>query len=234
MSKYQNPDPGFRLRPLKKFENLSYPDQSKTEEEIWIDFKQGSDTALSYIYRRYVDALFNYGCQIVNDEQFVQDCIQDLFIDLIRNRNNLADVHSVKAYLFASLKRKTLRRIVKERHTRTEEINDRNEGGFEIVCSQESRMITDHLTAERERLINIACQKLTRKQRESILLYFYEGFSYKEVAEIMGMGKVKSARVMLYRSLAILQSSLAKVKDQLLTLILFFVLLLFWQHLNIG
>ncbi len=226
MSKYRNPDRDFTLRPLKASENSGSPDPGKPEEEIWVDFKEGSDAALSYIYRRYADQLFNYGCQIVGDEQFVQDCIQDLFIDLIRNRNNLADVHSIKAYLFVSLKRKLLRKIAKERINRAEEISGQNEGGFEIICSQESSMITDHLAAERERLIHMACQRLTRKQRESILLYFYEGFSYKEIAEIMGMGKVKSARVMLYRSLAILQSSLAKVKDQLLILVLIFVLLL--------
>ena len=186
-----------------------------SEIEIWSDFKQGSDSALSYIYRKYVDQLFNYGCQIINQEEFVQDCIQDLFMDIIRNRENLGNVSSIKYYLFTSLRRKIFRKLKKEKNHLKEEISQKNEIRFEMISSPEAKMIDEQLTIEKSRLIEIACQKLTEKKREAILLYFYEGFSYKQVAEIMGMRKVKSARVMIYRAIDGLQSSLNVVMGQI-------------------
>ena len=210
------PESGFS----KPVENTNY--QNCSEREIWIDFKEGSDSALSYIYRKYVNQLFNYGCQITREDEQVQDCIQDLFMDIIRNRQRLADVQSIKFYLITSLRRKIFRKIKQERNHSTDEINDQNEARFEIISSPEAIMINEQLTEDKRRLINVASQKLTEKQREAIMLYFYEGFSYKQVAEIMGMGKVKSVRVLIYRAIDALQSSLIKVKDQLLLLILLF------------
>lgn len=199
-------------------ENSTY--KNRSEKEIWIDFKEGSDSALSYIYSNNVNQLFNYGCQINNDEELVCDSIQDLFMDIIRNRKNLADVNVIRFYLFTSLRRKIIKKLKKERSHPTEEIKDQNELRFEITSSPETKMINEQLTEDKCRLINIACQNLTKKQREAILLYFYEGFTYKQLAEIMGMGKVKSARIMIYRTLNVLQSTLSKVKGQLLLLTL--------------
>ncbi len=183
---------------------------SQTEMEIWIDFKQGSDSALSYIYGRYANPLFNYGCHITSNTKMVQDCIQDLFIDIIRMRKELADVRYIKSYLFVSLKRKVLRNLKKERKYPTKDINEQNEVGFEIISSPESIMIMEQYTKEQRNLINNTLQKLTKKQRESLLLYFYEGFSYEQVAQMMGMSKVKSARVLIYRALDIMRSSLKR------------------------
>jgi len=216
-----NPDLRFNKSGFSKsVDNSNY--QSYSEREIWIDFKEGSDSALSYIYRNYANHLFNYGCQINNDEELVRDCIQDLFIDIIRNRKNLANVNVIKFYLFTSLRRKILRKLQKQRNHPTEDINYQNEARFEIISSPEALMINEQLSEEKCRLIDFACQKLTVKQREAVLLYFYEGFSYKQVAEIMGMSKVKSARVTIYRALDILEIALNKVKDQLFLLLLLF------------
>ncbi|MCG8307736.1 MAG: sigma-70 family RNA polymerase sigma factor [Cytophagales bacterium] len=194
--------------------------QETHEKDIWNDFKHGSDSALSYIYRNYVNQLFNYGCQIVDDDEFIKDCVQDLFMDLIRSRKNLGNVNSIKHYLYVSLRRRIFRKLKKEKSYMKDEIRGRPEVQFEIISSPETKMIEEHLTVKKRELIEMACKKLTAKQREAILLYFYEGFTYKQVAEIMGMGKVKSARVMIYRAIDALQSSLINARD-----LLFFMLL---------
>ena len=73
--------------------------KTKDEAGIWNDFLSGDDSALSYIYRCYANSLFNYGKQFA-DTEVVQDCIQDLFYDLIKSRKKLAKGVSIKAYLF--------------------------------------------------------------------------------------------------------------------------------------
>ncbi len=187
----------------------------QSESEIWMEFKNGSDSALSYIYRRYIQYLYNYGCQLTRDEALVQDCVQELFVDLIRNRKKLSNVHHIKFYLFTSIRRKILRKLIKERRRNEESLEPKMVERFEIVSSPEHKMINEQLDKEQHHLLSLACERLTERQREAILLYYYEGFSYKQVAEILGMSKAKSSRVLIYRAIEVLQSHLLKFKDQL-------------------
>ena len=192
---------------------------NRSERDIWIDFKQGSDSALAYIYRNYVQSVYNYGFQIIRDEDFVQDCIQDLFMDMIKKRNKLGDVQNIKFYLFTAIRRRILRKIKKERGVHIEKLNNHSEETFEIISSPEVIMINNQVDEKKQQLLSMACKRLTEKQREAILLYYYEGFSYKQVAEILGMSKVKSVRVLIYRTIDILQSHLLSVKDQIFILL---------------
>jgi hypothetical protein len=76
------------------------------EGEIWQNFKDGEEKAFIWIYKTYFDTLYNYGRQFDLDTEFVKDQIQDLFIYIRNNRKQLADVKSIKFYLFKSLRKK--------------------------------------------------------------------------------------------------------------------------------
>ncbi len=52
------------------------------EEGLWQAFKQSDAQALSEIYERFVNELYNYGYHFVMDAGQVQDAIQDVFADL--------------------------------------------------------------------------------------------------------------------------------------------------------
>ena len=68
-----------------------------------------------------------------------------------------------------------------------------------------------------EREFNIIQRKLNLlpvNQREVILLHFYEGLSYEEIANIMSI-KVRSARALTYRALESLEKQLLPYKGSL-------------------
>jgi RNA polymerase sigma-70 factor (ECF subfamily) len=67
-------------------------------------------------------------------------------------------------------------------------------------------------------LIN-ACNRLPVRQREAIALYFFEQLPYKEIARVMGMGKVASARILVYRALHSLKGLLGGIRDELMLLL---------------
>src|SRR5438477_8459552 len=79
---------------------------SINEFSIWNDFRSGDPSAYSLIYRKYFFALYSYGKKFSSDKELIEDCIQDLFIKIWNNRDNLNDTTSIKYYLFISLKRK--------------------------------------------------------------------------------------------------------------------------------
>ncbi len=167
----------------------------RDECAIWKRFKEGDEQSLIYIYQQYAGLLYNYGSQFCSRSEFVKDCVQELFYELIDRRKKLADVHSIKAYLFSCLKRKIVKGLKKEERFLL------NEKGLELGFMIASISIsTQGLEKSEYEVIEGKLNALPPQQKEVILLYFYEGLSYLEIADIMNI-KVKSARALAYRAL---------------------------------
>ncbi|MDN5202114.1 sigma-70 family RNA polymerase sigma factor [Fulvivirgaceae bacterium BMA10] len=199
--------------------------EDKPDVEVWKSFKGGDEQAFNFLYRKYVQQLFNYGCQFSRDKEFVKDCIQDLFIYLRRQRSKLGDTSSIKAYLFKSLRRDVLRKIKKEKKRQIEPLG--NYQDFEISLSPETKLIHGQLIEEKRNHLEKALAKLSVKQREAIILYYYENLGYKEIAEILEMKMVKSARKLVYRAMDTLRDEILPYRTSLINSI---ILLIFLQY----
>ncbi len=176
-------------------------DKEPDEELVWRRFITGDDQSLIYIYRKYVQVLFRYGQQFSKRHEFVEDCIQELFCDLIDKRDRLSEVRNIKAYLFTSLKRKLLRFLKKEGRFQFEM------DGFYFSYFETSIPISTNLKEKDYSIIFQKINLLPSSQREIIFLYFYEGFSYAQIAEIQQV-KVSTARTLTYRALKNLEDHL--------------------------
>ncbi len=208
----------FLLSPINSAERKSDKNDElnlKEEALVWNEFLKGSDIALASIYRNYVGKLYNYGRQILNDDEIVCDCIQDLFYELIRTRQKLSKTTSVKNYLYASLRRRLIRhrkgesKIVRENLT---------EGHFKLSFLKDKHKSFEHCSEEQIELLERACNTLSERQREAIVLYFFEELSYAEIAEVMNIGKIRSARALVYRAIDSLRNILDAIKDDLIIL----------------
>ncbi|CAM9904050.1 unnamed protein product, partial [Chrysoparadoxa australica] len=181
--------------------DVSDPIIEKDEQLVWQRFISGDDQSLIYIYRKYVHVLFRYGQQFTKRNEFIEDCIQELFCDLIDKRLRLSQVQSIKGYLFTSLKRKIFRNIKKEDKLKLEE------DGFNFSFAETPIPITINLKEKDYTIIFQKINLLPTSQREIIFLYFYEGFNYTQIAEIRNV-KVSTARTLTYRALENLEKHL--------------------------
>lgn len=176
----------------------------KDDQFIWAAFKARDESAFIYIYQKYFPALVNYGHQFTRDSQLVEDSIQDLFIDLRKNRPNLTrTLTSIKPYLFKALKRRIIEYRRKAKYTL-----DNGDGvftDFEIVPSVESKMIQSQMIEERLTRVKKAIAQLTDRQREALYYLYYENLSYSEIKDLMGMSHVRSARNLVYKAIAVLK-----------------------------
>lgn len=189
-----------------------------TEQQIWQAFKAGSDEALSYMYRQYANTLYNYGMQMTPKSEVVQDAIQDLFCDLIQSRSRLGETTSIKFYLMGSLRNRLVRTLKYKENDLLFDSLDNTDGtsrssreGFKIALPTTLSEFNDPFSGETNAAFQEAFNLMPEKQREAILLYYYEDMSYQEISEIMQMTKVKSARALIYRALESL-TSLLKVE----------------------
>ncbi|XOV94298.1 MAG: RNA polymerase sigma factor [Bacteroidota bacterium] len=189
---------------------------SNQETLIWESFKNGNQKALAYIFRNYSIDLFNYGYQFTTDRNLVKDCLQDVFLELIKHRKNLKTTDSIRFYLMRCMRNKVISTLQKNtRREQVEKDKDKDERSFEISVSSELKMINGQLDNEKRALIEKKINELPDLQREAILLYFYEGLKYAEIAELLNI-KVKSSRALIYRALESMKELLAPFRGSIL------------------
>lgn len=182
------------------------PTVSKTSDsDIWDAFRMGNESAFISIYQMHFDNLFAYGFKICNSEPMVKDAIQDLFIELRKNRLKLGQTTSIKFYLFKCIKRKLIKEE-KKWYSNLEHIDSNY--FFDFSFSPEELLINRQIDEEKSKKLTKAIQQLSPRKKEVVYYYFYEGMTYKEIQDIMNLDNIKSVRNLIYRSLAFLRNIL--------------------------
>lgn len=184
---------------LQKHTKLDPYFEGRADREIWNMFKDGHVGAFRYIYINYFNLIFAYGCRISRDQELVKDCIQELFIDL-RKSESLSETNSIKFYLFRALRWKIYRKLSQLKKYQTLENLD-SAFDVEIVESHENLLIKDQELDLDKRKLNAALANLTKRQKEAMYYYYNQNLNYNEVAEIMQLSNVKSARNIIYKAI---------------------------------
>ena len=125
---------------------------------------------------------------ILESEADAEDAIQDLFIKLWGNRDQLDTVLNFKAYCTTLMKNLCIDRLRKEQRVQS------MEPGPDIA---ESRLVDEDYDA-REKLERVlaAIERLPERQRDVMKMYVLEEMSYDEIAERTGMSNL-TLRVLL-------------------------------------
>lgn len=174
-----------------------------TDFLLWKRIKAGETQAFHELYMQFADTLFSFGLIYSKDQEFVKDCIHDLFFDLYKYRKNLSDNDHIRNYLFKSLKRKIL--SPQSGKLKLVFTNTFQEGNEQKASSAE----TEGLENQEENIenIRIAMDKLSDRQQEVLNLRFQVGLSYPEIAKILEIS-VESARTLVYRSVKTIREEL--------------------------
>lgn len=151
--------------------------------DIWARFKKGDIDAFSFIYSRYAEVLYKYGLKFTSQTFLIEDSIQDLFTELIKNRKNLSETDNILFYLLRSYKRKLFRNLEKEKQ-KQKGIAEENIP-FEIHYSAEQLLINEETSAHKARMLARALLNLSPRQKEAIYLKFTKELKYAEISGIM-------------------------------------------------
>ena len=114
---------------------------------LWNRVKNGDEEAFATLFRNYYPNLFNYGCKITRERELVEDCIQELFLEIWRSGRKI-DIIAMRAYIFKAFKFKLVRLIAKSNKIKS--ITDNNdENGFEL--SHENFLIDEELNVSKKK-----------------------------------------------------------------------------------
>lgn len=175
------------------------------DSKIWNKMLKGDKTSLEMIYRTHINVLYDYGRKFSADRGLVEDCIQNLFIDLWNKRENLGQTSSIKAYLMLSLKRRIFRESSNVKKMDFKESDDHV--FFDMCLSREEIIIMEENKRKHHAQLEDALDKLTKKQKELLYLKYQQGLSSKSIAKILGIN-YQSVRNALHRIIRKLQDNM--------------------------
>jgi RNA polymerase sigma factor (sigma-70 family) len=170
---------------------------------LWKSFLQGNKEALATIFLLFHDDLYRYGLKLAGNNNLVEDSLQDLFLQLWKNRQNLRQVDNLKPYLFKSFRNHVIDNVELQNPVTHIEIDF--EHPFEVTYSPEDFIIQQQVTEEYQLKIAEALNNLSSRQREAIYLRYFEDLDFDMIAIIMDMN-VQSVRNTLHRGLQALRN----------------------------
>jgi RNA polymerase sigma factor (sigma-70 family) len=173
------------------------------QSHLWSLFLQGDKHAFSEIFLACHDKLFRYGVKLTRDQELINDCIQNLFLKLWKNRGNLKPVQDINPYLFKSLRHHILDILELKRQTLP--IDHDIEELFVVEYTAEDFMISRQVEKETHDKIIQLLNQLTPRQRHAIYLRYFEEMEFETIAQIMDM-HVQSVRNLISRGIQLMRN----------------------------
>jgi RNA polymerase sigma factor (sigma-70 family) len=187
------------------------PNSLKSDETdllLWQRFREGDEAAFALIFDRFSPILYRYGSSITVHKDIVEDSIQDGFVDIWRTKERLSDTNNIAFYLFKVIRRKIYKNLQSKQFQSEDSLDDLLLNTLATIeNSAETTLINDESEAKRRLAIANVILQLPPRQREVIELRFYQGFSYEQIADIMGIN-LQSVHNNVHRALTFLRGHL--------------------------
>jgi RNA polymerase sigma-70 factor, ECF subfamily len=168
-----------------------------SDEELIARVCDGDNDALGFLFRRYARIVRGVAYKVLRDSSEADDMVQDVFL-LIRRICKTFDSSKgpVRYWLLMITHHRAImrRRHLTSRHFYTHD--DLDEVEAKLLHPRQpygDRSDSVQVTIEQRQAFQIAFQELSEDQRATLRLYFFEGYSFEEIAAKLGQtrGNVK-------------------------------------------
>ena len=152
----------------------------------------------NYCVNQHADAVYRFVLKNIRDREKARDLVQDSFEKLWINVREVV-AEKAKSYLFTTAYHKMIDQTRADKKTAAwEEVNINRLGHSE------------HYSDLMEKL-NEGISRLPADQRSVIMLRDYEGYSYKEIADITSLSEVQ-VKVYIYRARVYLKEYIGSIE----------------------
>jgi RNA polymerase sigma-70 factor, ECF subfamily len=203
------------MRPEIAYYDLERATEISAEEALFVQrLRANDDAAYDELVRGYHASIFHVAYRMLGDSGDASDVVQEIFLKVFRNINGFKGESSLKTWIFRIAFSEILNRLRwwkrRYRHATVSLDEDQNGNGHGYQLSDATPGPEQILQSkEQEQAIQQALKKLSSDHRSIIILRDIEGFSYGEIAQVLGVsiGTVKSR---LARARADLKKSLMR------------------------
>lgn len=148
----------------------------------------GDQKALAEVHDRFGRSLFGYLLTLSPDRQLAEEILQDTLVAVWRNAGSYAGRSSVKTWVFGICRRQAHNALRRRNVPLTDEVPS------DTLPATDPGPEETLLTGVRRQELADRIGGLSPLHREALVLFFFEGLSYEETAEVAGVpvGTVKS------------------------------------------
>ena len=159
------------------------------ETEVVKKIQAGDMNAFEEIFEIYKNQANRYAYLITNNKFTSEDFVQETFVKCYLKIKDLKNVEQFKSWLFKILTRTAWDYMKKDKAVLpVEDI-------FEKAKNENiDKSLHSYIRNEESKMLRAEIDNLELKQKTVIVLYYFNGFTIKEIAKIMGCfeGTVKS------------------------------------------
>lgn len=155
----------------------------------------------NHCVNQHADAVYRFILKNIQDEEKARDVVQDTFERLWINAEKV-NSEKAKSYLFTTAYHAMIDQIRKDkRQTDFDQVDQRTYSHSEQY-------------SDLKELLNEAVDKLPPDQKAVVMLRDYEGYSYKEIADITNLTEVQ-VKVYIYRARVFLKNYIGSMETVL-------------------
>lgn len=161
---------------------------------LWATLKTDENAdALKLLMEQSYPIMFGYGMRFSKDREFVEDCIQDVFIAIWQHRKKLVVPDSPKGYLLTSLRRKMINNGVRGTWIPLDNLYD---FAPQHDLSLDQTVFGHEEIACQMKLVDKLLAGLSERQREAIYLRYYQNLSRSEIAAVMNISEQSVSNIL--------------------------------------
>jgi RNA polymerase sigma factor (sigma-70 family) len=150
---------------------------------------------------QYADGLYRFILKNIKNEDEARDVVQDSFEKMWKNHININAAKS-KSYLFTT-----------GYHTMIDAIRKKKQTVDYSEVNEENLFYSNHYN-DVKKIVNEAVNLLPAQQKAVITLRDFEGYSYKEIGEIVGLNE-SQVKVYIYRARTFLKEYIGSMENVL-------------------
>ena len=156
--------------------------EEMTDEELMLECQKDNLEAFNLLFRRYKKRLYNFSFRFVSDRLSAEEITLDTFMRAYRARKRYQPIARFSTWIYSIAI--NLCRDFSKAKSKDKVIS---ESVYELNLVVESHNNPDEraLEGELKRKVMKAINLLPRKQREVIIMSYYEGLTYPEIASIL-------------------------------------------------
>jgi len=156
------------------------------DDTLWKGLMKGDKEMFLSLYRKYYHSLLFIGLKEIKDASLVKDAIQQQFLYLWEKRETIQEAKNVKSYLITSFLRKLTSDWKKLERTGNLQVAWSSQSEEPLPTPEESLIVKDG-QKQLYKLLMYHINALPARQKELIMLKFYEGLTYEEIVQKTGL-----------------------------------------------
>lgn len=152
--------------------------------ELQVRVANSDEVAFTQVYLHFGKRLIHFAVSLVRSKEIAEEIVEDVFVKLWANRNNIIDIDNLTVYLYVAVKNKSLNVL-------SQKARDLIAAPFDYLDTTLDEFAADPydimITSEMMASMHQAIEELPPRCKMIFKLIREDGLKYKEVADILNI-----------------------------------------------